>query len=63
MLLLDFRRFPGVGDFRTLLRLLLELHLGVGRYLCVRGHVLTMRGVLGSKGVLGVRITPPVMDN
>lgn len=42
VLLLDLRRFPRVRDFGTLLRLLLELHLGVGRYLRVRGHVLTM---------------------
>lgn len=33
MLLLDFRGFPGIRDFGTLLRLLLKLHLGVGRYL------------------------------
>lgn len=33
MLLLDFRRFPGIRDFGALLWLLLELHLGVGRYL------------------------------
>lgn len=35
MLLLDFRGFPGIWDFSPLLWLLLELHLGVGRYLRV----------------------------
>ncbi|TNN54291.1 hypothetical protein EYF80_035519 [Liparis tanakae] len=42
MLLLDFRCFPGVRDFGALLRLLLQLHLSVRRYLGVRGHVLTV---------------------
>lgn len=63
MLLLDFRRFPRVWDLRALLRLLLELHLGVGCYLRVRGHVLTMGGVLGGEGVLTVRVATPVVDD
>lgn len=33
MLLLDFWRFPRIRDFGALLWLLLQLHLGVGRYL------------------------------
>lgn len=42
MLLLDFRRFPRIRNLSALLRLLLELHLGVGRDLRVRGNKLTM---------------------
>lgn len=62
LLLLQLRRFPRIWDFRTLLRLLLELHL-VRRHLRMRGHVLTVRGVLGGKRVLVVGVAPAVVDN
>lgn len=42
LLLLNLGGFPWVRDFRALLGLLLELHLGVRRYLRMRRHVLTV---------------------
>lgn len=35
----------------------------MGRHLGMRGDVLAMRGVLWSKGVLAVWISPPIVDD
>lgn len=63
LLLLHLGRLAGIWDLRALLWLLLELHLGVGRHLRVRGDVLAVRGVLGSEGVLAIWISPSVVDD